>query len=396
MLPYNSPSYFFIIALLFMPLIFGLLRSKRFIIYQNCITLIFLYLTFGGANWQQGLSIIMFVFWQWILIYSYFFYRQEHNNSAVFILAVILALIPLVTVKIVPLFTGHISMLGFLGVSYLTFKVVQVIMEIRDNIIKEFKSKLFLQFLLFFPTISSGPIDRYRRFEKDFEKPPAYEIYLNLLNKGIFMIFLGCLYKFIIAYYIGAFAVPYTEKMALNAGGISVSLLMYMYSYSMYLFFDFAGYSLFAVGTSYLLGIETPINFNKPFTSVNLKDFWNRWHMSLSFWFRDYVFMRMVFTLMKNKVFKSRIVTSNVSYITLFLLMGIWHGLTWYYILYGLFHGIAMCINDAWLRYKKKRIHIKSNWVTHTVAIFITFHAVCFSFLIFSGIFDKLLQQYIR
>ena len=140
------------------------------------------------------------------------------------------------------------------------------------------------------------------------------------------------------------------------------------------------------------MGIQTPVNFNKPFSSPNLKEFWNRWHMSLSFWFRDYVFMRMVFTLMKKKVFKSRITVSNIGYMTLFLLMGIWHGLTWFYIAYGLFHGVAMCINDAWLRYKKKHKNLPSNWATKALAIFITFNTVCFSFLIFSGIFAKMLH----
>lgn len=196
------------------------------------------------------------------------------------------------------------SIIGFLGISYLTFKAVQMVMEIRDGLIKEFDPKMFLQFLLFFPTISSGPIDRYRRFEKDFKQPPVKEEYIALISKGIWMIMLGSLYKFIIAHYIGTFAVPYTERLALDVGGFSISLLMYMYSYSLYLFFDFAGYSLFAVGTSYLMGIQTPVNFNKPFSSPNLKEFWNRWHMSLSFWFRDYVFMRMVFTLMKKKSLK--------------------------------------------------------------------------------------------
>lgn len=78
-----------------------------------------------------------------------------------------------------------------------------------------------------------------------------------------------------------------------------------MYAYSMYLFFDFAGYSAFAVGVSYLLGVQTPMNFNKPFAARNIKEFWNRWHMTLSFWFRDYVFMRFVFWVTKRNGLKA-------------------------------------------------------------------------------------------
>lgn len=111
---------------------------------------------------------------------------------------------------------------------------------------------------------------------------------------------------------------------------------------------------MFAIGISYLLGIRTPENFNMPFLSASLKDFWNRWHMSLSFWFRDYVFMRLVHLLIKHKTFKNRNVTSGVAYLVNMLVMGFWHGLTWYYIAYGLFHGIGLIINDAWIRKKKK------------------------------------------
>ncbi len=173
---------------------------------------------------------------------------------------------------------------------------------------------------------------------------------------------------------------------------VFLGLVGYMYVYSMYLFFDFAGYSLFAVGTSKLMGYETPPNFNKPFLSWNIKEFWNRWHMTLSFWFRDYIYMRLMFTLIKKKTFKSRIVASNVGYFALFLIMGVWHGLTWYYILYGFYHAALICLTDAWLRFKKKhKKQIPSNKFTHALAIFLTFNAVCLSFLIFSGFLDKLI-----
>lgn len=82
-----------------------------------------------------------------------------------------------------------------------------------------------------------------------------------------------------------------------------VHLIIYMYLYGFYLFFDFAGYSLMAVGTSKVFGINTPMNFNKPFIAKDMKDFWNRWHISLSHWFRDFVFNRLVFKMFKDKIF---------------------------------------------------------------------------------------------
>ena len=164
-----------------------------------------------------------------------------------------------------------------------------------------------------------------------------------------------------------------------------------MYVYSMYLFFDFAGYSLFAVSISNFMGIKTPMNFKAPFKSKNIKDFWNRWHITLSFWFRDFIYMRLMFTMIKHKWIKNRVNIANFGYLTLFLIMGFWHGETWYYIVYGLFHAGAMITNDAWLRFKKRhRKSIPSNKFTHAFAVFLTFNVVCFSFMIFSGILDKL------
>ena len=94
---------------------------------------------------------------------------------------------------------------------------------------------------------------------------------------------------------------------------------------------------------------------------------------------------------LKKKFFKSKIVMSNIGYFALFLLMGIWHGLTWYYIVYGLYHACLICLTDAWIRFKKKhKEQLPSNKFTHGLAVFLTFQAVCFGFLIFSGFLDKL------
>lgn len=394
-IPYGNPTYFIWLAVALLPLMIGLLHGKRMKWYQTLISLFFLLLTFGGPSWRTGIALIIYFVYQLILVGSYSHYRQRDGSSNkgwVFVLAVILAIIPLVIVKITPAVeAGKQSIIGFLGISYITFKVVQTIMETRDGMIKEFHPVLFSQFLLFFPTISSGPIDRYRRFENDYNSVPERDTYLDMIQTGVRYIFMGFLYKFILAYFFGTVLLPKVEFMALMAHGISWSLLGVMYTYSMDLFFDFAGYSLFAVGVSYLMGIKSPMNFNQPFKSQNIKDFWNRWHMSLSFWFRDYIYMRLVFFLMKHKVFKSTITTANVCYIINMLIMGFWHGETWYYIAYGLFQGVAIVINDTWLRYKKKhQDKIPSNRFTKLFATFLTFNVVCFSFLIFSGFLNTL------
>ncbi|WP_029238816.1 MBOAT family O-acyltransferase, partial [Streptococcus sobrinus] len=188
------------------------------------------------------------------------------------------------------------------------------------------------------------------------------------------------------------------KENALQMGGVfNRYTLGVMYAYGFDLFFDFAGYSMFALAISNLMGVKSPINFNKPFISRDLKEFWNRWHMSLSFWFRDFIFMRLVKLLIQKKVFDNRNVTSSVAYIINMLVMGFWHGVTWYYIAYGLFHGVGLVINDAWFR-KKKKINkerkkkgqepLPDNKWTQALGIFITFNVVMVSFLLFSGFLD--------
>lgn len=392
MQPYQDPTYFVLLAIGLLPIMVGLLYGRRFRVYETIISFLFLLLTFGGVKWEQGVALIGYIIFELLLIYGYLAYRKRKNASWIFNLTVILSILPLVIVKLAPVMNnGRESIIGFLGISYLTFKAVGMIMEIRDGIIKEVGLSEVVHFLLFFPTISSGPIDRYRRFLGDYKKVPARDKYLALLDKAMWYIFLGFVYKFLLAYLFGVVMLPKISALALAHDGWSWWVIAYMYTYSMDLFFDFAGYSLFAVGISYIMGIQTPMNFNKPFIAKNIKDFWNRWHMTLSFWFRDYIYMRLVFFMMKKKLLKSRIAIANVGYLTLFLIMGFWHGVTWYYIVYGLYHAVAINLCDMWLRFKKRhKEKIPHNKFTEALAIFITFNVVCFSFLIFSGFLNTL------
>lgn len=398
--PYSNPQYFVYLMIALIPIIIGLYYGHRFKTYEAIFSIVFLFLIFDGDHWEQGVNLLIWLVYEFALTFAYQYYRHHGKNKTwVFSLAVILAIIPLAAVKYLTAFPDNSIgfVIGFLGISCVTFKTVQVIMEMRDGAIKKVDPITYARFLLFFPTISSGPIDRYRRFKKDYDKVPTRDAYITDMQYAVRYLFQGFLYKFVIGWFFGTYWLPKISAAALavgNAnGGLKLSwwLVAYMYCYSMYLFFDFAGYSLFAVSISYFMGIHTPMNFNKPFISKNIKDFWNRWHMTLSFWFRDYIYMRFTFFAMKKKLFKNRIRLSQVSYFLLFLIMGFWHGLTWYYIVYGIFHASAICINDMWLRFKRKhKKQIPSNKFTKWFAIFLTFNVVCFSFLIFSGFLSQL------
>lgn len=399
--PYGNPIYFVYLILAFLPVIIGLFHKKRFELYESLVSLAFILFMFGGEHYHQLFAFLFYLFWQIVSVLAYKTYRQRANHTGVFYLSILISLFPLICVKISPLMAspGH-SLFSFLGISYLTFKSVGMIIEMRDGILKDFELKDFIRFMIFLPTFSSGPIDRFRRFQEDYKNLPDQDDYLSMLNKAVMYIMLGFLYKHIISYCLGGLLLPVLQSKALAAGGyFNKETIAVMYVYGINLFFDFAGYSMFAIGISYLLGIKTPENFNKPFLSPNLKEFWNRWHMSLSFWFRDFIFMRLVHSLIKHKVFKNRNVTSGFAYLINMLVMGCWHGLTWYYIAYGLFHGIGLIVNDAWIRKKKEinrnrkkqgKIPLFQSRAFHLISIVVTFHVVMFSLLLFSGFLNEL------
>lgn len=399
---YGNPQYFVYLIIAVLPIFIGLFFKKRFPVYEALVSLAFIVLMLTGKHLNQLVSLLAYVVWQIVLVYSYKFYRKARDNKWIFYFWVFLAILPLAVVKINPLMEAHThaSLFGFLGISYLTFRSVGMIMEMRDGTLTDFTLWQFLRFLLFMPTFSSGPIDRFKRFNDDYEKIPERDDLLDMLEQAVRYMMLGFLYKFILAYILGQVLMPPLRETALQLGGIfNLPTLGIMYVYGLDLFFDFAGYSMFALAISNLMGIRSPVNFNQPFKSRDLKEFWNRWHMSLSFWFRDFVFMRLVKVLVKHKVFKNRNVTSSVAYIVNMLIMGFWHGVTWYYIAYGLFHGIGLVINDWWLRKKKKinkecknkgQAPLPDNRWTKALGIFITFNVVMLSFLLFSGFLDQL------
>ena len=140
-----------------------------------------------------------------------------------------------------------------------------------------------------------------------------------------------------------------------------------------------------AVGASYILGIKTPDNFNMPFLSRDMKDFWSRWHISLSTWLRDYVYTRFVAASLRGEWFKDRRTGSYIGYIITMLTMGLWHGLTPAYIIYGAYHGLLMCANDLLDTRSRRYKKLKKKPVVEVISVIVTFHLFSFGLLIFSG-----------
>ena len=334
-------------------------------------------LLFAGAIY--GKSRAMMVYLLAFVVYQYFlvFLAQRIEAKRLKPL-VFLSILPLVINKVFALTSLHL--LAFIGISYMSFKTIQIMLEISDGLIKEKVSvKDYLQFLLFFPTVSAGPIDRSRRFLKEINEVMPRKEYLELAGNGVYRIVLGLLYKVVLSTYV------YQMLLALNNTGTVVYSIKYMYLYTLYLFFDFAGYSLMAVGSSNILGIQTPMNFNKPFLSVDIKDFWTRWHITLSTWLRDFVFSRVLMQVIRKKWFKNRLHNATYAYMVNMLVMGFWHGLSVSYIVYGFYHGVLMAGFEVYQKksnfYKKNK---NKNWYK-LLSWFVTMNLVMIGFFIFSG-----------
>lgn len=398
--PYGNPQYFLYVITAILPIFIGLFFKKRFGWYEILVSLFFIVTMLTGGKTNQLAALGIYLIWQMVLVLFYKQYRKVRDGKWIFYLVSLLSLLPIIFVKVQPAINGTQSLLGFIGISYLTFRSVGIIIELRDGVIKDLKMWEYLRFLLFMPTFSSGPIDRFKRFNENYKTIPEHDELMDMLAESVRYIMWGFLYKFILAHILGEILLPPLKNLALQTSGFfNYYVVAVMYTFGLELFFDFAGYSMFALAISNLMGIRSLINFNKPFLSRDLKEFWNRWHMSLSFWFRDFVFMRMVMLMTRKKLFKNRNVTSSIAYILNMLLMGFWHGLTWFYIAYGLFHGLGLVINDAWVR-KKKRLNKErkkagqaplpeNRWV-QLLGMVITFHVVMISFLIFSGFLNDL------
>jgi len=293
-------------------------------------------------------------------------------------LAVAAGVLPLVIVRLRPDLDRAVALLGL---SYVTFRSLDVVFAIRDGLVDRVPLDEFLAFLLVFPTISAGPIDRFRRFGEDWQRPQTGAMVLADLDTGLHRIATGFVYKFIAA----ALVAHYWMSAAAHHHGFA-AMVSYMYAYSAYLFFDFAGYSAFAIGVSAMLGVHPPENFRRPFLARNIRDFWDRWHISLSWWFRDHVYMRFLIAATRGRWFRDRHLASYAGLVLSFGLMGLWHGPHVRYVLYGLYHAVLLIGYDVYARRVRPRYASqRPSWARSALATLVTAHAVCFGFLIFSG-----------
>ena len=259
-----------------------------------------------------------------------------------------------------------------IGISFFTFQKLGYTINVYNGTSQPVRNILeYISFVCFFPVIEAGPILRGNNFFSQFNQKPV--ITNEDLGKAIFLIISGLIKKSVISDYIGVnFVDRIFDNPALYSGFENLAA---MFGYTLQIYCDFSGYSDIAIGIALLIGIKIPANFRSPYKSLSLQEFWQRWHISLSFWFRDFFFLPVAYSIvrkLKNKRFLG-IRPENWSYhVGMFLTMtlcGFWHGANFTFIVWGMLYGIGISVE----RILKKKMKFKSNKFSKFAGWLITF-----------------------
>lgn len=262
-----------------------------------------------------------------------------------------------------------------IGISFFTFQSMSYIIDVYRHDMPATRSLTdFAFFVSFFPTLLAGPILRARTFLPMLRQPVI--VTHRMMGVGVWFVIMGLFKKCVISDYISQnFVSRIFDNPALYSG---LENLLGLYGYALQLYCDFSGYSDIAIGIALWMGFHIPPNFRAPYKSDSITDFWRRWHISLSTWLRDYLYISMG----GNRCSRPRMYFNQ--FMTM-LLGGLWHGASWNFVIWGSVHGLALCLHKAWqqLLGHDKKYH-PAGW-RRVVSVILTFHLVCFSWLFFAG-----------
>lgn len=272
----------------------------------------------------------------------------------------------------------HLNLIVPMGISFFIFQSVAFVIDVYRKDVETAKNYLeHLAYIAFFPTLIAGPILRAKQFLPQLREKATLTSEIG--GQALFLIIFGLLKKIAIADYLATNFVDrifdFPERFS------SFEVLIAIYGYALQIYADFSGYSDIAIGSALLLGFSIPANFNLPYRSQDLAEFWRRWHISLSTWLRDYVF----FTIAG-----ARARSIKLLYIGLLLTMligGLWHGATWTFVFWGLLHGIGLVTVRIFESLRKKYSFIPSsnNAWWRVLSVLLTFHFVCFTWIFFKA-----------
>lgn len=380
--------------LIFLPVVFLLywFVFKR-LKYQNMLVLVASYIFYGWWNWRFLILIAItsgFSYWSGILIKKY----ETKPNKAKWISAgnIILNLLILCVFKyfnffaesFVQLFNAlgmhldwaSVSIILPVGISFYTFQALSYTIDVyRKKIEPTHDAIAFFAYISFFPQLVAGPIERSTNLLPQFQKERNFNCENGV--SGLRQMLWGFFKKIVIADQCAKYVdVVFADYAAQNGS----TLLLAVFLFSIQIYADFSGYSDIAIGTAKLFGIRLMRNFDNPYFSRDIAEFWRRWHISLTTWFRDYVYI----PLGGSRVSKAKIVRNTF---IIFLLSGFWHGANWTFIAWGAYHAILFLPLILLGKNRKYLTNIAENqWVPNVrelLQMLLTFVLVAFGWIFF-------------
>lgn len=263
----------------------------------------------------------------------------------------------------------HLELLLPIGISFYTFQTLSYTIDVwRGRLTPEPSFRKFALFVVFFPQLVAGPIVRASELLPQLHRPPRLSA--EAMTLGLYRIFIGVAKKVVLGDWIAA---QFTDAVfGAPEGYTSLEILLALYAFTLQLYADFSGYSDIAIGVALLLGFTLPENFDRPYQSKNLGEFWRRWHMTLSTWLRDYVF----FPLGGSRGSPGRVYFNL--WLTMFL-VGMWHGASWNFVLYANLHALAMVYN-RWNRLRERgpmTPQRRAMWVTGLLLLAGAVYGLC-------------------
>ncbi len=241
--------------------------------------------------------------------------------------------------------------LRWLGFSYIAFRLIHTLRDRQTGRAPAASLPEYMAYVVFFPALTAGPIDRLERFLKDLRAAPASPV--ADLQAALPRLALGLLKKFVLADLLALIALsPANAAQIRTAGWLWLTLV----AYSLQIFLDFSGYTDLAIGLGRLFGIRLPENFNNPYLRPNLAQFWNNWHMTLTQWFRGYFFNPFTRALRQSKRPLPIWAVILLTQLATMILIGLWHGITWNFVAWGAWHGLGLFINNRWTEWVRPRL----------------------------------------
>lgn len=340
--------------------------------YKNIVLLIFSIIFYFYGEPKYILLMLIEV------LFSYFMTLSLENNKSKRLLGIIISFhifllcvfkyFNFIITNINSIFDGNISLLNIvlpIGISFYTFQIISYEVDVYRGKVKASKSLIdYMTYVFLFPQLIAGPIVRYETISKELK---SRKVTLEDFSYGVNRFIIGLFKKVVIANNIG-------ELCNILNNSSEVSVLLYWVlgiSYMLQIYFDFSGYSDIAIGIGRMIGFKFPENFNYPYTANSVTDFWRRWHMTLSSWFRDYVYI----PLGGNRVSTLKHIRNIL---VVWMLTGLWHGASWNFIIWGIYFGIILIIEKYYLN---KVLEKLPRVIRNIYAMFI----VMISFIIFSS-----------